>query len=405
MSELSLQVNGNAVRREVTPRTHLGDFLRDGLRQTGTNLSCEHGVCGSCTVLVDERPVRSCITFAVACEGRKVTTIEGYDEDVIMRMLRRAFNDHHALQCGFCTPGMLATSRDIVLRLPDADEERVRIELSGNICRCTGYQGITAAVLAVLQQLRDAPNDAVDRLRGTLPQNAPREFPAFPVFEPFAARMPVNVAATAGGAQASAPATGVAAKAEPSGKSGRGTTIEGGFEVRLPADQVWRFMTDLRAVASCLPGAVIESQEEDRVSGRISIKFGPMAAAFKGNATLQREDSARRATLRGEGVDSLSNSRAKGDVSYQVEHVDAAQSRVNVSLVYSLQGPLAQFSRSGLVQDFVKRMIADFGKNVEFRLLNPDADASEIPQSQISPFKLMMSVIWDRIKGWFGSRK
>ncbi len=403
MSELSLQVNGSAVRREVTPRTHLGDFLRDGLRQTGTNLSCEHGVCGSCTVLVDDRPVRSCITFAVACEGRRVTTIEGYDEDVVMRMLRRAFNDHHALQCGFCTPGMLATSRDIVLRLPEADEERVRIELSGNICRCTGYQGITAAVLAVLQQLRDAPDESVDRLRAALSGNAPREFPIFPAFEPFAAKPPANVAA----APSAAPdaATAAPAQAQPVGKGGKGTVIEGGFAVKLPADQVWAFMTDLRAVASCLPGAVIEAQEGDRVSGKIAIKFGPMAAAFKGNATLQREDSAQRATLRGEGVDSLSNSRAKGDVGYQVERVDAAHSRVNVSLVYSLQGPLAQFSRSGLVQDFVKRMIADFGRNVEFRLLNPDADASDIPQSQISPFKLMMSVIWDRIKGWFGSRK
>lgn len=121
-------------------RMHLGDFLRDELQLTGTHLGCEHGVCGACTVLVDGQPTRSCITFAVACEGREVTTIEGYDDDAVMRLLRPAFTRHHALQCGFCTPGMLTTARDIVLRLPNADEARVRLELSGNLCRCTGYQ-------------------------------------------------------------------------------------------------------------------------------------------------------------------------------------------------------------------------------------------------------------------------
>jgi len=397
MTEIALQVNGKQVSLDVTPRTHLGDCLRDNLRQTGTNLSCEHGVCGSCTVLVNDKPVRSCITFAVACEGKQITTIEGYDDDLIMRMLRVAFNEYHALQCGFCTPGMLATSRDIVLRLPDADQERVRIELSGNICRCTGYQGITAAVLSVLTKLKEQPDEQVEQLRARLRQNAPRAFPVFPAFEPFTATKPVNDAAPV---IADEPAVAGGAEGV---KAGKGTTIEGGFDLKLPAEQVWAFMTDLKAVAGCLPGAEIQEQEGDRVKGRIAIKFGPMAAAFKGNATLDRRDNDRVATLRGEGVDSLSNSRARGDVTYAIVQKDAHQSRVNVSLAYSLQGPLAQFSRSGLVQDFVKRMIADFGRNVEFRLLNPDADASEIPQSQISPFKLMMSVIWGRILGWFGA--
>ena len=399
MSELALEVNGKPVRSDVTPRTHLGDFLRDSLRHTGTNLSCEHGVCGSCTVLVDDQPVRSCITFAVACEGKRVTTIEGYDDDVVMRMLRSAFNEFHALQCGFCTPGMLATSRDIVLRLPDADEERVRIELSGNICRCTGYQGITGAVVSVLSTLRAQPDDEVEALRAALRRNAPREFPVFTDFAPFSAQKPLNEAVPVDAAGSAS-----AAKAQPMAKDGKGTAVESGFDVKLPAEQVWTFMTDLKAVAGCLPGAVIEEQEGDRVTGKIAIKFGPMAAAFRGNATLDRKDSEHTATLRGEGIDSLSNSRAKGDVTYSVEATGEHQSRVNVSLAYSLQGPLAQFSRSGLVQDFVKRMIADFGRNVEFRLLNPDADASQIPQSQISPFKLMLSVLWDRVRRLFGGR-
>ncbi|WP_313381115.1 (2Fe-2S)-binding protein, partial [Achromobacter insolitus] len=170
MVQVTLEVNGKRVSHEAPARMHLGDFLRDQARLTGTHLGCEHGVCGACTVLVDGAPVRSCISFAVACEGRQVTTIEGYDADPVMQRLRAAFTQHHALQCGYCTPGMLATSRDIVLRLPDADEARVRVELSGNLCRCTGYMGITAAVMAVLAELRQQPDPAVEALRAAQAQ-------------------------------------------------------------------------------------------------------------------------------------------------------------------------------------------------------------------------------------------
>jgi carbon-monoxide dehydrogenase small subunit len=111
-------------------------------------------VCGACTVLIDGAPGRSCITYTVACEGATVQTIEGLDDDPVMVQLRQAFTEAHALQCGYCTPGMLVTARDIVLRLPDADEARVRLELSGNLCRCTGYMGIVAAILRVLKERR-----------------------------------------------------------------------------------------------------------------------------------------------------------------------------------------------------------------------------------------------------------
>ncbi|MGV3655958.1 MAG: (2Fe-2S)-binding protein, partial [Noviherbaspirillum sp.] len=141
-----LELNGQWVSRETTPRTHLGDFVRDQCGLTGTHLGCEHGVCGACTVMVEGKPVRSCITFAVACDNKSVRTVEGYDGDPWMERLRAAFSREHALQCGYCTPGMLATAYDIVHRLPDADEERIRVELSGNICRCTGYVGIVRAI-------------------------------------------------------------------------------------------------------------------------------------------------------------------------------------------------------------------------------------------------------------------
>jgi carbon-monoxide dehydrogenase small subunit len=151
LKAIRLTVNGEALQAEVEPRTHLADFLRESRGLTGTNLGCEHGVCGACTLEIDGAPARSCITFAVACDGAKVRTIEGFEDDAVMAKLRAAFTAEHALQCGYCTPGMLVTARDIVMRLPGADEARIRKELSGNLCRCTGYVGIVRAIQRVLR--------------------------------------------------------------------------------------------------------------------------------------------------------------------------------------------------------------------------------------------------------------
>ena len=153
---VALTVNGRTAVVEVEPRTHLADLLRDSLLLTGTHLGCEHGVCGACTVELDGAPARSCITHVGACEGAEVRSIEGFAADPVMAALREAFSAEHALQCGYCTPGMLITARDIVLRLPEADEARVREELAGNLCRCTGYRGILRAVLRVLEARRGA---------------------------------------------------------------------------------------------------------------------------------------------------------------------------------------------------------------------------------------------------------
>jgi carbon-monoxide dehydrogenase small subunit len=152
LKRVALAVNGKRVEAEVEPRDSLADFLRERERLTGTNLGCEHGVCGACTLEIDGAPARSCITLAVACEGASVRTIEGFGDDPVMEQLRAAFTAEHALQCGYCTPGMLVTARDIVMRLPEADEARIRLELSGNLCRCTGYVGIVSAIQAVLRK-------------------------------------------------------------------------------------------------------------------------------------------------------------------------------------------------------------------------------------------------------------
>jgi carbon-monoxide dehydrogenase small subunit len=156
MRTVTLTVNGSEVTAAVEPRTSLADYLREERRLTGTHLGCEHGVCGACTVNIDGVPSRSCITYAATLDGADVRTIESFDDDDVMEDLRQAFTENHGLQCGYCTPGMLISCRDIVTRLPDADEKRVRLELSGNLCRCTGYVGIVRAVLSVLEKRRGA---------------------------------------------------------------------------------------------------------------------------------------------------------------------------------------------------------------------------------------------------------
>jgi len=135
MTDVALTLNGVAVRADVEARTSLADYVRDSHNLTGTHLGCEHGVCGACTVLIDGVPARSCITYAAACAHAEVTTIEGFDDDDIMKELRAAFSREHALQCGFCTPGMLVSGRDVVLRAADDDEHAIRIAMSGNLCR------------------------------------------------------------------------------------------------------------------------------------------------------------------------------------------------------------------------------------------------------------------------------
>ncbi len=145
MTTLSLTVNGEPVVAEIDDRMTLADFLRDKLDLTGTHLGCEHGVCGACTVLVDDEPLRACITLAAAMAGRSVRSIESFNDDPTMEVIRDCFSQAHGLQCGFCTPGMVITVRDIVLRGACADEAQIRTELSGNLCRCTGYAGIVKA--------------------------------------------------------------------------------------------------------------------------------------------------------------------------------------------------------------------------------------------------------------------
>ena len=399
MAVIELTINDREVQSEVAPRTHLGDFLRDGQHLTGTHLGCEHGVCGACTVLLDDAPVRSCITFTVSCDRQRVRTIEGFDGDDLMRRLRAAFSSHHALQCGFCTPGMLISARDIVQRFPDADEARIRLELSGNLCRCTGYVGIVSAIRAVIDDLKANPLQGI--AAPAMPEATPSAaMRAEPVFETFDAREAQSEVAALAASEVSA---STASAPERKGW----TAIDDSFVVPFPLAQVWAFMGDLPSVVTCLPGAELLEHDGEKVRGKIAVKFGPMSAVFAGAAKLERDAAAHRAVMRGAGQDNISRSRANGDVTYALnEEAGGAQTRVAVTLEYMLQGPLAQFSRSGLVKDFVRRMIADFGVRVGAQLGGTPAaaDAVASPPS-FNAGQVVWSVIRARIARWFGRGK
>jgi aerobic carbon-monoxide dehydrogenase small subunit len=154
---ISVRVNGVAYERDVESRLLLGDFLRENLNLTGTHFGCEHGVCGACTILLNGQSIRSCLMFAVQADGCEITTVEGLGDPEHMHPLQQSFWDNHGLQCGFCTAGMLMTAFDLINNYSLKTDDDIRLGLSGNICRCTGYQNIVTAVREAVKTLREKP--------------------------------------------------------------------------------------------------------------------------------------------------------------------------------------------------------------------------------------------------------
>jgi carbon-monoxide dehydrogenase small subunit len=391
MTKVNLTVNGNALNAEVEPRTHLADLLRESHNLTGTHIGCEHGVCGACTLLVDGVPIRSCITFAVACENAKVTTIEGLDEDEIARELRAAFTAHHALQCGYCTPGMIVSARDIVLRMEAPSEHDIRVALSGNLCRCTGYVGIVRAVQSVISDRRARGVAAVPgggrTLLGPAGSGRAGEMPA------------ATPAAAATAATRVAPRAAAAARIDSDWKPQ--IEFRRGFFIAHPVEEVWAFLGCVEDVAACLPGASLDGGEKDGVvNGKMRVKVGPISAEFSGVAQITRDEAVRRGAIVGSGRDTRSNSATRGIVAYSVKPDEGgAGARVDVDVGYTLTGMLAQFGRSGLVQDIASRLTATFARNLEARLSAGD-DAGRSPPSaaELNAGSLITTVLIGRVK-------
>ena len=392
MSKVRLTVNGAALSADVEPRTHLADVLRETLNLTGTHIGCEHGVCGACTLLVDDMPIRSCITFAVACDNAAVTTIEGLDEDEIARELRAAFTAHHALQCGYCTPGMIVSARDIVLRMEAPSERDIRVAMSGNLCRCTGYVGVVRATQSVI---------AGRRARGAAAVPGGHRDRLGPAGSGRAAALVAPVAA-AGVRAAPRVASGTAARLESDWKPQ--VEFRQSFVSAHPVEKVWAFFGRVEDVAACLPGASLDGGENDgAVTGKIKVKVGPVSAEFRGVAHITRDDETRRGRILGSGRDARSNSETRGMIAYSVKPGErAAGSRVDVDVGYTLTGMLAQFSRSSLVEDLARRLTAAFAQNLEARL-SAGNDVADPPSAvrELNAGSLIAAALLARLVDFF----
>jgi carbon-monoxide dehydrogenase small subunit len=396
MTLINLTVNGRQASGNVEPRTHLADFLREQMNLTGTHLRCEQGVCGICTILIDGQPARSCITYAVLCEGAEITTIEGLENDPISIGLRRAFSAEHGLQCGFCTPAMLITARDIIQRLPDADEARIRLELSGNLCRCTGYVGIVRAVTRAM-----------------------KEFHGDEVATPIAAPLgPVGARATRSVIESTPnqphPRSRPLADANPDVSSNKEITglgerqpnirLQRSFTVPNSPRAVWDILVDVRRVVRCVPGASLTRLTADgQATGQLAVKLGPISARFFGEAQFTRDDSKQRGMILGSGRDQLMGSHGIGEIEYIVTMADdQAGARVDVEFRALLAGLFAQFSRSGIIDDVVDKIIEKFVANLKVSLSGVSSDdLQESATTALRAGSLFRQILAGRFKNWF----
>jgi carbon-monoxide dehydrogenase small subunit len=396
VTTIGLTVNARAVKAVVEPRTHLADFLRENLNLTGTHLGCEHGVCGACTLLLDGVPARSCITFAAACDGARVTTIEGLDDDEIATELRTAFSREHALQCGYCTPGMLISARDLVLRLDAADERSIRVGLSGNLCRCTGYVGIVRAVRSVIEQRRK---------RGILPIPGAGREQLGPVGSGNSANATISSAlkslATSGATEAQEPLETSGAIAIPDFVPDK--VFEQRFTVAHAPDRIFDMFGDIRQIAACLPGASLTGvPAPEHVAGTIRVKLGPISANFRGTARFERNLENLSGRIVGMGSDRRGRSSTQGEIRYHLVPIEhGAATRVELAIGYSLRGMLAQIAREGLVRDFAARLAADFARNLDRQLSGISRGGSAARSQHLDGVSLLINLLRVRARKGF----
>jgi carbon-monoxide dehydrogenase small subunit len=311
--------------------------------------------------------------------------------------LRTAFSREHGLQCGYCTPGMLISARDVVLRLDAPIEREIRVAMSGNLCRCTGYVGIIRAIESVLAARRAEGVAAVAGAGRTVLGPVGSSDAAATQGTGAPAVQRVARAATVPGA--AAPRRETPADFVPQ------ASFEQTFTVAHPRDKVWAFFGDVPAVASCLPGASLtEAPADGHVAGKMRVKVGPMAAEFHGTADITRDPASWSGTIIGSGRDTRSNSATRGRIAYRLSPAedDPQATRVDVTVAYALTGAFAQFSRSGLVQDIANRMTQAFVQNLEARLSGKAESAQ--PAKELDAGSLFFSAFAGRVKAWFRGR-
>ncbi len=342
-----------------------------------------------------------------------MNSIEAFDDDPLMGKLRRAFTEEHALQCGYCTPGMLIAARDLIRRNTGLSRDEIRVEMSGNLCRCTGYIGIISAISRVM-----AEHDA-----GASPEQAAASWlgpaPGPAAVGPAAVSSMDSVAKTAVAARPSTavprrPASGarrIKVSVSALGEVDGATRLSQSFHLAHPRDAVWQLIKEPEAVAACMPGMFLDSQpRDDRVKGRMSVKLGPISADFAGEATIQRMERDYRQVIEGRGGDK-SGSRVSGTIDYRLSEETMPESdpgtRVDVTISYVLTGALAQFGRSGLVRDLAARIGETFAQNLEHRLSAPGS--RPMVTSSLNVLSLGWNVLLGRLKSalawmWKGKR-
>jgi aerobic-type carbon monoxide dehydrogenase small subunit (CoxS/CutS family)/carbon monoxide dehydrogenase subunit G len=347
--DVSFTVNGTPVSIRVPARMHLADALRLHLGLSGTHLGCEHGVCGMCTVLIDGDAARACLVFAVQAEGSEVVTVEGLGTQDDQHPLQQAFSHHHALQCGFCTPGFLMSSYDLLTHSPDGvDPETLPEELSGVLCRCTGYRGILAAVADVAEAhpggvpapLNCAPRTLVGR--GTSGSTTPTADPGDPADD-------VRVT----------PAELVRPTGTPT------VTVQVTRRLGSPVADVWAVLGDVDRLARCLPGAeMTDDLGEDRYRGRATVSLGPVRLAFEGLAQItERDADGHRLALLAQGADTGGN-RTAAEIALRATAIPGGSTELQADAAVFLSGRIAQFGRA-LAGDVSQRLFEQFADAVD----------------------------------------
>lgn len=379
--EVRLTVNGTPAVLNLPPRHTLADALRDHLGLTGTHLGCEHGVCGMCTVLVDGEAARACLLFACQLDGSDVVTVEGLGRPDELHPLQESFGRNHALQCGFCTPGFLMSSYDLLSHRPDVTAEELPEELSGVICRCTGYRNIVSAV-------SEAQHNHPEGIPG--PGNC--------AHRALVGRAAGHATGIPGGAEGDASVT-----AESTGQdvqivlpdSEPTVAVEVTTELDVPFDKVWHVLDDMYLLAGCLPGAELtEELGNGRYTGRARVAVGPIKLSFTGIAHLVEHDrDAGRLRVLAQGQDA-GGAQTQADITLVATSTETG-TQLRADAAVHLAGRIAQFGRA-LAGDISRRMFEQFAESVKQTATSGHAAAT--PAEAPSAVRLVLDTLLNRAR-------
>ena len=376
--EVRLTVNGTPAVLNLPARVTLADALRDHLGLTGTHLGCEHGVCGMCTVLVDGEAARACLLFACQLDGSDVVTVEGLGRPDDLHPLQESFGRNHALQCGFCTPGFLLSSYDLLANKPEVTEEELPEELSGVICRCTGYRNIVTAVAQTHRAHPDGIPEPGNCARRALVGRSTGQSANVPE-----AAAEQTVAAVTQDVEITLP------QGDPT------VAVEITTDLDVPLDKVWTVLDDVHLLARCLPGAELtEDLGNQRYTGRARVAVGPIKLSFTGIAHIVEHDAGTgRLRVLAQGQDT-GGAQTQADIMLVARSTESGTQLRADAHVY-LTGRIAQFGRA-LAGDISRRMFEQFADSVKQAATSGQAPST--PAGAPSALRLVFGTLADRFR-------